>query len=85
MARVAVARAESMWHVAQFLIAETDGQPAAALCALPAGGTGPAAWRAIEEVGAATGLTDAELDAIRKRGGYVRHCWVQGGEADWMI
>jgi translation initiation factor 4G len=85
VARVAVARAESMWHVAQFLIAETDGQPAAALCALPAGGTGPAAWRAIEEVGAATGLTDAELDAIRKRGAYVRHCWVQGGEADWMI
>jgi translation initiation factor 4G len=85
VARVAVAHAESMWHVAQFLIAEVDGKPAAALCALPAGGTGPAAWRAIEEVGAATGLTDAELGAIRKRGAYARHCWVQGGETDWMI
>src|SRR6478609_8060700 len=83
--RIAVAHAESMWHVSQFLIAEADGTPAAALCALPAGGTGAAAWRAIAEVGAATGLTDAELDAIRQRGAYSRGCWVQGGESDWMI
>ncbi len=83
--RIAIAHAESMWHVSQFLIAEADGKPAAALCALPAGGTGPAAWRAIEEVGAATGLTDHELEAIRQRGAYVRGCWVQGGETDWMI
>jgi ribosomal protein S18 acetylase RimI-like enzyme len=85
VARVAIASAESMWHVSQFLIAEVDGKPAAALCALPAGGTGLAAWRAIEEVGAAAGLADSELEAIRQRGAYVRGCWVQGGESDWMI
>ena len=85
IARVAVARAVSMWHVSQFLVAEIDGKPAAALCAVPADGTGPAAWRALEEVGVATRLTASELGAIRQRGTYSRACWVQGGEGDWMI
>ncbi|WP_228749560.1 N-acetyltransferase [Bradyrhizobium sp. BR 10261] len=74
-----------MWHYSNFLVAECDGQAAAALCAVPAAGTGPAAWAAIEEVGAATGLTAPELEAIRRRGVYIRNCWVQGGEGDWMI
>ncbi|WP_314960183.1 GNAT family N-acetyltransferase [Bradyrhizobium cosmicum] len=85
IARIAVARAMSMWHVSQFLVAEIAGKPAAALCALPAAGTGPAAWHAIEEVAAAAGLAAAELGAIRQRGAYTRACWVQGGEGDWMI
>ncbi|OKO80328.1 GNAT family N-acetyltransferase [Bradyrhizobium sp. AS23.2] len=85
IARVSTARAVSMWHVSQFLVAEVDGEPAAALCAVPAAGTGPAAWRAIEEVGIATGLAASELDSIRQRGAYSRVCWVQGGEGDWMI
>lgn len=85
IARVAVARAVSMWHVSQFLIAEIDSEPGAALCAVPAAGTGPAAWRALEEVGLATGMMASELDAIRQRGAYSRACWVQGGEGDWMI
>ncbi|PJG52650.1 GNAT family N-acetyltransferase [Bradyrhizobium forestalis] len=85
IARIAVARTVSMWHVSQFLVAEVDGRPAAALCALPAAGTGPAAWHAIEEVATATGLARPELDTIRQRGAYSRACWVQGGEGDWMI
>ncbi|MGX1319942.1 ribosomal protein S18 acetylase RimI-like enzyme [Bradyrhizobium sp. USDA 377] len=85
IARITVARTVSMWHVSQFLVAEVDGKPAAALCALPAAGTGPAAWRAIEEVAAATGPAAPELEAIRGRGAYTRACWVQGGEGDWMI
>ncbi|HEV2157923.1 GNAT family N-acetyltransferase [Bradyrhizobium sp.] len=85
IARIALARAVSMWHVSQFLVAEVDGKPVAALCAVPAADTGPAAWRAIEEVGAAMGLAPAELNAIRQRGAYTRACWVQGGEGDWMI
>src|SRR3954451_19014641 len=67
IAGIATADAVSMWHVSQFLVAEIDGRPAAALCALPAAGTGPAAWHAIEEVGAATGLAAPELAAIRHR------------------
>ncbi|MGY8633704.1 GNAT family N-acetyltransferase [Bradyrhizobium sp. 14AA] len=85
IARIAVARAVSMWHVSQFLVAEVDGKPVAALCAVPAADTGPAAWRAIEEVGAVMGLAASELNAIRQRGAYTRACWVQGGEGDWMI
>ncbi|MGY8709102.1 GNAT family N-acetyltransferase [Bradyrhizobium sp. 18BD] len=85
IARIAVARAVSMWHVSQFLVAEVDGKPVAALCAVPAADTGPAAWRAIEEVGGAMGLAPSELNAIRQRGAYTRACWVQGGEGDWMI
>ncbi|MDA9413247.1 MULTISPECIES: GNAT family N-acetyltransferase [unclassified Bradyrhizobium] len=85
IARIATAQAVSMWHYSNFLVAECDGQAAAALCAMPAVGTGPAAWAAIEEVGAATGLTAPELEAIRRRGAYIRNCWVQGGEGDWMV
>ena len=85
IAAIAAAQAVSIWHHSNFLIAEWDGQPAAALCAVPAAGTGPAAWAAIKEVGVATGLTASELEAIRRRGAYVRNCWVQGGEGDWMI
>lgn len=85
IARIAVANAVSMWHVSQYWIAEVDGEPGAALCAVPAAGTGAAAWRAIEEVAAAAGLAASELDAIRRRGAYTRACWVQGGEGDWMI
>lgn len=85
IARIAVANAVSMWHVSQYWIAEVDGEPGAALCAVPAAGTGAAAWRAIEEVAAATGLAASELEAIRRRGAYTRACWVQGGEGDWMI
>jgi translation initiation factor 4G len=85
IARIAIARAVSMWHVSQFLVAEVDGKPAAALCALPAAGTGPAAWCAIEEVAPATGLAASELETIRRRAVYARACWIQGGEGDWMI
>jgi len=85
IARIATAGAVSMWHVSQFLVAEIDSKPAAASCAVPAAGTGPAAWRAIEEVAAAIGLAPSELHAIRQRGAYTRACWVQGGEGDWMI
>src|SRR4051812_720297 len=70
IACIATAQAVSMWHHSNFLIAEWEGQPAAALCAIPAAGTGLAAWAAIEEVGAANGLSAPEVEAIRRRGAY---------------
>ena len=39
----------SWWHVSQFIIAEVEGEPAAALCAMPAAGT--RARRAIGDPG----------------------------------
>jgi len=85
VAQVAAAETRSWWHVSQFVIAEVDGEPAAALCALPAQGTGPAARAAIAEVAGRSGLSASELAAIFRRGAYSANCWVQGGEGDWLI
>jgi len=83
--QAATAATRSWWHVSQFMIAELDGEPAAALCALPATGTGVAARAAIAEVAEKTGLSASELAAIFRRGAYASGCWVQGGEGDWLI
>jgi ribosomal protein S18 acetylase RimI-like enzyme len=85
VARVATAETRSWWHVSQFMIAEVDGEPAAALCALPATGTGVAVRAAIAEVAEKTGLSASELAAIFRRGAYASGSWVQGGEGDWLI
>ena len=85
VARIAVARTVSWWHTSQFLIAEVEGSPAAALCALPAAGTGAAARSAIEEVAGDSSLDGSELSAIFLRGAYTKHCWVQGGAGDWLV
>ena len=80
--RLSVARTKSWFHVSQFLIAEVDSEPAAALCAFPAAGTRAAAGAAIEEVAGETGLDASE---IFRRQAAAANCWVQGGKGDWMI
>jgi RimJ/RimL family protein N-acetyltransferase len=85
MERVAIARRKSWWHVSQYIIAEIEGEPAAALCAVPASGTRGAAQAAIEEVAGEIGLSSQELAAIFKRGTYSHACWIQGGEEDWLV
>jgi GNAT superfamily N-acetyltransferase len=83
--RVATAGRPSWWHVSQFIIAEVEGKPAAALCAMPAAGTSDAARSAIEEVADQMGLSATELAAIFRRGAYTAGCWVQGGDGDWLV
>ena len=83
--RVATAQRQSWWHVANFIIAEIDGNPAAALCAMPAASTIAAAQSAFAEVVGETGLSAPELSAISRRGAYTANCWVQGGDGDWLI
>jgi ribosomal protein S18 acetylase RimI-like enzyme len=85
MERIATAQRQSWWHVSQFIVAEVEGEPAAALCAMPAAGTRAAARAAIEEVAGATGLGATALLAMFRRGAYTANCWVQGGEGDWLI
>jgi ribosomal protein S18 acetylase RimI-like enzyme len=80
--RLSVARTKSWFHVSQFLIAEVDNEPAAALCAFPAAGTRAAAGAAIEEVAGETGLDASE---IFRRQATAANCWVQGGKGDWMV
>src|SRR5258708_5348483 len=74
--RLATAHRQSWWHASQFIIAEVEGKPAAALCAMPAVGTRAAARSAIEEVAEKTGLNASDLAAIFQRGGYIANCWV---------
>ena len=83
--RLATADAPSWWHVSHFIIAEIDGAPAAALCAMPAAGTGAAARSAIAEAARKAGLKDSEPAAIWQRGAYAAGCWVQGGDDDWLV
>ena len=73
--RVVTAPTKSWWHVSQFVIAEIEGQPAAALCALPAVGTRGAARSAIEEAAYQTGLNASELAAIFRRGDWLSARW----------
>jgi GNAT superfamily N-acetyltransferase len=80
--RLAVARQRSWWHASHFIIAEVDGRPTAALCALPAAGADHAASMAIKEVASATGLSARE---IFQRGAYLDDCWVEAGDGDWLI
>ena len=82
LTRIAVAKPRSWYHVSQFLIAEVDGKPAAALCAMPSRETRDTMRSAIEEAALAVGLSAADIFA---RGAYARGCWVQGGEEDWLI
>jgi ribosomal protein S18 acetylase RimI-like enzyme len=80
--RLTVARTKSWFHVSQFLIAEVDSEPAAALCAFPAAGTRAAAGAAIEAVAGEIGLDASE---IFRRQAPAANCWVQGGKSDWMV
>ena len=80
--KLAVARQRSWWHASQFIIAEVDGQPAAALCALPVAGADDAATAAVKEVAGEAALSARE---IFRRGAYLENCWVGASDDDWLI
>ena len=82
LTKLAVAKPRSWYHVSQFLVAEVEGRPAAALCAMPAREIRDTMRAAIEQVASSSGLRAAD---IFTRGAYARPCWVQGGEEDWLI
>jgi ribosomal protein S18 acetylase RimI-like enzyme len=83
--RIALAHKRSWWHTSHFLIAEADGRPAAALCALPARGSGNDARTAINEVANAAELDTSEMQAIWQRGAYSGTCWTTGDDDNWLI
>ena len=71
--RIAIARTRSWWHVENFIIAEIEGEPAASLCAMPAGGTGAAARAAFAEVAGDIGIERCRIvDDIPSRRLYPR-------------
>ena len=83
--QIAVTPRRSWWSTSQFLIAEADGIPAAALCALRAGGAIKDAESAIKQAARAAGLDAAELSAIWHRGAYSDTCWMPGDDDNWLI
>jgi translation initiation factor 4G len=83
--RVALSQSRSWWHTSHFLIAEADGRPAAALCALPARGSGKDARTAIIEVANAVEFDAAKMQAVSARGAYSRTCWTTGDDDNWLI
>lgn len=85
LTRLAGGRQRSWYQASQFLVAEVDGEPAAALCAMPSRTARETTRPAIEEAAYEYGLSAAELAAIFSRGAYARTCWIQGGDQDWLI
>ena len=83
--RLAVARQISWWHVSQFIVAEVDGVPAAALCAMPSRGSLDMAGPALKEVGRDVGMSTPDLAEMFRRGDYSDACWVQGTDDEWLI
>src|SRR5256885_13048088 len=66
--RIATAETESWFHVSQFILAEVEGEPAAALCAMPAAGAGSAGRSANAAVSENNGLKAAVTAANFLRG-----------------
>jgi GNAT superfamily N-acetyltransferase len=83
--RLAVGWQPSWYHVSQFLVAESGGEPMAALCAMPSRLSRETMRPAIEQAARDAGMNDADLAAIFQRGAYARPCWIQGGDEDWLI
>jgi GNAT superfamily N-acetyltransferase len=83
--RLAAASQRSWYQASQFLVAEREGRPAAALCAMPSGVARDTVRPAFEQVARDAGIGGAELAEIFARGAYARACWIQGGHEDWLI
>ena len=83
--RLAVGWQPSWYHVSQFLVAELEGEPGGALCAMPSRLSRETMRPAFEQAARDAGMNEADLLAIFQRGAYARPCWVQGGDEDWLI
>jgi ribosomal protein S18 acetylase RimI-like enzyme len=84
--RLATAEPRSLYHYENFLVAEVDGKPAAAL-----GGSDMRAetWTVVAEAMSAVqrtlGWTDADCEASRQRVAPIWSCFLEDAGADWGI
>lgn len=83
--RLVLADTRSWWHVSRFFVAESDGEAAGALCALPNEEATALVGTALREAGVGMGWSDADMAAVRQRGAYVSECWMPGDPAAWVI
>jgi ribosomal protein S18 acetylase RimI-like enzyme len=83
--RLARAEARSWWHYSNFVIAESGGAPAAALCAFRAGDGYPLSQAAMNEVAGQMGWDETEIGAMWARSAYLFTCSADVAEDAWAI
>jgi translation initiation factor 4G len=85
--RLVRAQARSFCHWSNFLIAEVDGQPAAALSGYenPSSSAGTLLFAAMEEAFAAVGWTELQSSAFQERIVPFLTCIPEAAEEDWVV
>jgi GNAT superfamily N-acetyltransferase len=83
--QLTTATAHSRWHYSRFLIVESAGCPAAALCAFRAADAYLASPLAIADAAQSVGLSPAEQARIWKRGAYLFTCSTRSADDNWVL
>jgi GNAT superfamily N-acetyltransferase len=83
--RLSVTSARSWWHYSRFIVAETAGEPVAALSAFRAGDAYPLSQAAMDEAADALGLPSSERSAIWQRGAYIFLCASSRSDDCWTL
>jgi ribosomal protein S18 acetylase RimI-like enzyme len=83
--RLAGAETRSWWHYSNFLVAEREGAPAAALCAFRAGDGYPSSQAAMNEVAGQLGWGNTEIGAMWARSAYLFTCTIDASEDVWVV
>ena len=85
LTRLVLARPHSWWRHSNFMIAEEDGQLAAALCAFGSTDGWGDSEAALAEAVAPLGWGEAELSQVWSRGSYVFTCTAPSAADLWTI
>ena len=84
--RLAVAEPRSLCHYENFLVAQTDGRPSAALCVFrPSDGGWPLVSEAMKSVQRDLEWTDADVAAQTQRMAPAWACFIPDAGEDWCI
>jgi translation initiation factor 4G len=83
--RLARAETRSWWHWSNFLVAEANGVPAAALSAFRVGDGYPPSQAAMNEVAGQLGWGETEIGAMWGRSAYPFTCTIAAEDDVWAI
>jgi len=83
--QLAQTNVKSWWHFSRFLIADVDGEPAAALCAFTAGEGYSSSEAAIAEVAHGLSWSESEQSAMWNRAAYMFTCVIDAPEEAWAV
>lgn len=83
--RLTLTQARSWWHYSRFLVSETNGKFASALCAFRAGDAYPQSAAAMVEVADALGWSGAKQKAMRDQSAFVFSCMMETDDDFWVL